>query len=149
MLFNEVYGEMVGGKKIRRTNWKGYWAWENQTIMIHCWDGTVLDIRKTDNVEGTFENIVADDWIVIQEDKKEENNKTLFNKEIKINVKTVDDLMASFIKIYMTNGHVALWAVDSLEYEFYQRIDEAEEKDDQIDFLRALRLLHGEKQSSF
>ena len=55
---------MLYGKKIRRKDWKGYWAWENDTIMIHCEDGTVFDIRETDDPKFTFGNIAASDWIV-------------------------------------------------------------------------------------
>lgn len=56
---------MLCGKHIRREGWKGYWAWENDTIMMHCEDGTVLDIRETDNPKFTFDNIAASDWVVI------------------------------------------------------------------------------------
>lgn len=150
MLFKEAYRAMKEGSKIRRQEWKGYWEWKHETIIIHCWNGEVLDIRNTDNIGGTIENIIAEDWVIVpEEDDTIENNKTLFNEDLKINVSTVDDLMASFLKIYLSNGGVALWALDSLEYEFYQRIDEAKEKDDQIDFINALRALHGEKQTKF
>ena len=64
MTFGQVYQTMLYGKKIRRKDWKGYWAWENDTIMIHCEDGTVFDIRETDDPKFTFGNIAASDWIV-------------------------------------------------------------------------------------
>ena len=65
MTFGNVYPTMLCGKHIRREGWKGYWAWENDTIMMHCEDGTVLDIRETDNPKFTFDNIAASDWVVI------------------------------------------------------------------------------------
>lgn len=64
-----------------------------------------------------------------------------------LKLETVEDLKESFLKIYSTNGHNALWAVDTLEYLFYTRISEAKERDEQEQFIRSLRLLHGEKQT--
>lgn len=65
MTFKEAYEKMLQGYKIRRLQWKGYWEWENNTIMIHCWDGEVLDIRDTQDVKMTFDNMMSDDWCVI------------------------------------------------------------------------------------
>lgn len=65
MKFEKVFPDMVRGYYVRRKNWKGYWAWENNTIMIHCADGTVLDIRETQDVKFTIENMLADDWVII------------------------------------------------------------------------------------
>lgn len=67
MPFRQAWFELLNGKKIRLSSWKGYWAWENNTIMMHCADGTVLDIRKTDNPAFTFSNIATDDWEVVEE----------------------------------------------------------------------------------
>ena len=67
MPFRQAWLELLNGKKVRRSPWKGYWAWENNTIMMHCADGTVLDIRKTDNPAFTFTNIATDDWEVAEE----------------------------------------------------------------------------------
>jgi len=66
MTFGNVYPTMLYGRKIKRKDWKGYWAWENDTIMMHCEDGIVLDIRQTDNPRFTFDNIAANDWIVAE-----------------------------------------------------------------------------------
>lgn len=62
MTFGEAWKHMLSGEKVRRAAWKGYWAWENETIMIHCKDGRVLDIRQTEDPEFTFGNIAVDDW---------------------------------------------------------------------------------------
>jgi hypothetical protein len=59
---------MLDGKKIKLPSWSGYWAWENNTIMMHCRDGSVLDIRETDNPAYTFSNVASDDWMVIDDD---------------------------------------------------------------------------------
>lgn len=65
MTFREAYFEMLNGKRIRRKHWNGYWAWENHTIMMYCYDGRVLDIRETDNTAYTFSSIVEQDWEVV------------------------------------------------------------------------------------
>lgn len=46
----------------KRSGWGGYWKWENNTIMIYCKDGKVLDIRETDDVNFTISNLLAEDW---------------------------------------------------------------------------------------
>lgn len=65
MSFRQAFFEMLNGKHIAHELWKGgYWAWENNTIMIHCYDGKVLDIRETENTAYTFGFIVEDRWYV-------------------------------------------------------------------------------------
>ena len=67
MSFREAWFQMLNGKKIKRPLWSGYWAWENGTIMMHCRDGQVIDIRQTDNVSYTFDNVASRDWMVVEE----------------------------------------------------------------------------------
>ena len=64
MHFQFCFMRMVReGKKYKRADWKGYWEWKNNTILMHCADGRVLDIRKTEDVAFTMENILASDWV--------------------------------------------------------------------------------------
>ncbi len=67
MPFSEAWFEMLNGAKIRLKWWKGYWAWEKNTIMMHCEDGKVIDIRRTDNPAFTFTNIATEQWEVVKE----------------------------------------------------------------------------------
>lgn len=67
MEFREAYEQMKKGKKVKLPEWEGYWCWENNTIMIHCKDGLVLDIRETEDVNYTFGFICRNDWQVIEE----------------------------------------------------------------------------------
>ena len=69
MTFNEIWPLLRRGVRVKRKDWSGYWAWENNTIMIHCGDGTVFDIRQTDDPSFTFSNIAADDWKVFDSPK--------------------------------------------------------------------------------
>ncbi len=70
MSFREAWFQMLNGKKIKRPLWAGYWAWENGTIMMHCWNGKIIDIRQTDNVAYTFDNVACRDWMVVEEKPK-------------------------------------------------------------------------------
>ena len=67
--FRDAWYHMLNGKKIKRPLWKGYWAWENNTIMMHCRDGSITDIRQTTNPAYTFCNVAARDWMVVEEGK--------------------------------------------------------------------------------
>lgn len=67
MKFNEAFEAMKQGAKIKLPGWAGFWAWEEDTIMMHCKDGKVLDIRETENPEYTFGNIASDEWIFADE----------------------------------------------------------------------------------
>lgn len=67
MEFKEAYQEMKQGKKIKLPEWEGYWCWQNDTIMIHCKDNLVLDIRETDDVDYTFSFICRNDWQIVEE----------------------------------------------------------------------------------
>lgn len=69
--FHDVFPLLLAGKKIRRKGWEGFWAWENDTIVIHHGE-EVFDIRETDNPQFTFGNIAADDWEIVTENVWEE-----------------------------------------------------------------------------
>lgn len=66
MNFKEAFGLMKQGEKVKLPSWGGYWCWdsEKETIMMHCKDGQVLDIRETQLVEYTMLNVCSDEWIV-------------------------------------------------------------------------------------
>ena len=57
-------------------SWGGYWCWdsEKETIMMYCRPkdsdngNDVLDIRETQRVEYTLENVCSDEWIPANED---------------------------------------------------------------------------------
>lgn len=69
--WRDAFFHMMNGKKIKLPLWQGYWAWENNTIMMHCRDGSVTDIRETDNPAYTFTNIASREWLVVEEGEKE------------------------------------------------------------------------------
>ena len=71
MNFRKAWKEMLSGKKVKRPFWDGYWAWEAGTIMIHERDGSVMDIRSTQHVAYTFDNIASKDWEIVKEEEEE------------------------------------------------------------------------------
>ena len=74
MDFRHAYFEMLNGKKVKRPDWGGYWAFERNSIIIHTFDFNVLDIRETQNVPYTFSHICEKDWEVCSEEFLEDYN---------------------------------------------------------------------------
>lgn len=70
MYFKEALIAMRCGHKVKLPSWGGYWCWadDKETIMMHCKDGKVLDIRETDRVPYTLDNICSDEWIIADTD---------------------------------------------------------------------------------
>lgn len=65
MSFRNAFIYMLQGQKVKLPHWEGYWCWENGTIMMHCADGRVLDIRQTDDMLFTMSNVASCDWEVV------------------------------------------------------------------------------------
>ena len=70
MKWNEAFKLMKQGNKIKLPSWAGYWYWDNkaQTIMMHCKNNTILDIRETEVVDYTLSNIASDEWVIAGEE---------------------------------------------------------------------------------
>lgn len=67
MNFNQAYQEMLNGKKIRRPGWRGYWFIEGGKVKIKLKTGKIIE---NDFNQETITNTLADDWEVINEEKK-------------------------------------------------------------------------------
>ena len=69
MKFEEVLKAMRSGSKAKLPSWGGYWYWspEKETIIMHTKDGQELDIRETQSVVYTLQNILSDEWIIADE----------------------------------------------------------------------------------
>lgn len=70
---------MKQGKKVKLSNWGGYWAWENGTIMMHTKEGNVLDLRSTERPEYTFDNMASDDFMIANKSNTPILNGMIFN----------------------------------------------------------------------
>lgn len=69
MEFGEALDKMKAGAKVKLPSWSGYWYWnpEKETVIIHTKDGEDLDIRETQRVGYTLENILSDEWQLADE----------------------------------------------------------------------------------
>lgn len=69
MTFNEALKAMKDGHKVKLPSWAGYWEYESDgdRIWMHCKDGRVLEIRETDRLSYTLENICSDEWVIADE----------------------------------------------------------------------------------
>ena len=61
MKFEEALKAMKAGSKAKLPSWGGYWYWspEKETIIMHTKDGQELDIRETQSVVYTLQNILC------------------------------------------------------------------------------------------
>lgn len=76
MKFEQAFEAMKQGVKVKLPSWSGYWCWDTEkgTIMMHCrprdtdkGQGPVLDIRETQRVDYTLQNILSDEWMIADE----------------------------------------------------------------------------------
>lgn len=65
MTFKSLYPDFISGVPIRREGWKGYWKYSYGEIMMHCKDGTVLNIKDTKDILFTISNIFQNDWEIV------------------------------------------------------------------------------------
>lgn len=70
MEFRDALDAMKQGAKVKLPSWGGYWYWdpEKETIIMHTKDGQDLDIRSTERVLYTMDNILSDEWIIADEE---------------------------------------------------------------------------------
>lgn len=65
MNFGQALEALKAGACIKLPHWSGYWRKEGDTVKMYCKDGTVLDIRETQDVFYTLGNIASDEWEVV------------------------------------------------------------------------------------
>lgn len=65
MKFKKALKKMKKGAFMKRPSWGGYWRWDkdHKTIIMLTRDGKVMDIRETERVDYTLDQMLADDWI--------------------------------------------------------------------------------------
>lgn len=69
MKFVEAFKAMKEGCKVKLPSWGGYWEYEKDgdRIWMHCKGGRVLEIRETEVLSYTLENICSDEWVIADE----------------------------------------------------------------------------------
>ncbi len=78
MDFKKAYEALKQGADIKRPSWKGFWRKENNTIVMHCKDGRNIPITESEDVFYTVDNMVADDWEIVDGEKVTDLNITTF-----------------------------------------------------------------------
>ena len=68
MKFFKALKALEKGEKIKRPHWAGYWLLEDGVLNMYCKDGSIIDIRDTDDIIYTLSNIAAEDWIICESD---------------------------------------------------------------------------------
>ena len=68
MKFKDMLRPLREGKKVKLPFWSGYWQKDGNEIVMHCHDGRVLNIRESDNIFWTLENICSDEWEIVAEE---------------------------------------------------------------------------------
>ena len=65
MKFADALKEMKKGIPMKLPSWGGYWCWDDeaQTIIMYTKDNKRMDIRETQVVEYTLQNVCSDEWI--------------------------------------------------------------------------------------
>ena len=66
MKFGQALKEMKKGIPMKLPSWGGYWCWDSdkETIIMYTKDNKRLDIRETQRVEYTIQNLLSDEWII-------------------------------------------------------------------------------------
>ena len=64
MNFREALNAMKKVYKVKLPNWAGYWAWENDEIIMHTKEGTVMRLLDTKRPEYTFNNMASDEFMI-------------------------------------------------------------------------------------
>lgn len=78
MKFEKAYEALKQGADIKREHWKGFWRKENDTIVMHCKDGRNLKITESEDIFFTINNMMADDWEVVNGNEITDLNVTTF-----------------------------------------------------------------------
>ena len=70
MRFKQALELMKQGHKVKLPSWGGYWEYEAEgdRIWMHTKDNNVLEIRETERLSYTIENILSDEWIIADEE---------------------------------------------------------------------------------
>ena len=67
MNFASALFSMLRGHKVRRSHWSGYWVIEHGELIMHCRDGLVLNLRDSEDMVYTLQNISCDDWEIVKD----------------------------------------------------------------------------------
>lgn len=83
MNFQAAYAYMKRGYAITLPEWGGYWTWDalEETILLHCRNGDVLEVRDTKDVDYTIQFLFRPDWYIEAEVEDTEHNINLATRQ--------------------------------------------------------------------
>lgn len=67
MNFASALFALKRGHKIKRHHWTGYWKLENGEVMMYTCDGKYINIRDSEDMLYTMENMACNDWEIVTE----------------------------------------------------------------------------------
>lgn len=75
MKFQAAFSYLKRGHDITLPEWGGFWRWNegDKTIHMHTRHGTILDIRKSEDMDYTLGFTFRDDWELVKEPAKTEH----------------------------------------------------------------------------
>lgn len=111
----EIYSKLLNNKPVKRPSWAGYWKLnaEGDSILMYCKDGQVLDIRSTQRVMYTLENILADDWV-----EATAENCPLLGGTAYIDYPTALQYVFRGIPVYCPEKDLGIYYNDNMFYSF-------------------------------
>ncbi len=106
MNFTSALFSLKRGHKIKRHHWTGYWYLDtNHEVIMHTFDDHIVNIRNSNDILYTLENIACDDWEICDNEhaEKELNNKPLTIEEVedlknRYNIQTLNRIIAQYIE---------------------------------------------------
>lgn len=66
MKFSKALEALKQGLSVKLPHWTGFWKRDGETVKMHCRDGRILDIRESEDVFYTLQNIASDDWEICE-----------------------------------------------------------------------------------
>ncbi len=56
------------GHKVKRKHWTGYWSVIDNEVIMHTYDGRDINVRDSEDMLYTMENMACDDWEIVDND---------------------------------------------------------------------------------
>lgn len=73
LTFSEAYEEFLSqGVPIKRVEWLGYWAMEDDDLVMYCKNGDIVHLSKGCDPSLTLSNVAENDWMPVNDDLRKE-----------------------------------------------------------------------------
>lgn len=73
LTFSEAYEEFLSqGVPIKRVEWLGYWAMEDDDLVMYCKNGDIVHLSKGCDPSLTLSNVAENDWMPVNDELRAE-----------------------------------------------------------------------------